>query len=234
MTAQAFSVIFAPTQLSVEALPQGESLFSSRMGPSFIGSRMTSNFNFSRRFLKLLCGVALGLSPLMPIRRALAASEVAPLIAGVDIFTGQKIEVKPKSQGEVILFMSSVCPCSNSHLPVIKKLAQDYPDYQFVVIHSNTDEDVAQAKHYFEEAKLAFPVIQDSDSKFANVLKAMKTPHSFIVNALGQIVYRGGVTSSASAAPQDTQYLRDALEDLKQGHPVKTTNGRTLGCAIRR
>jgi len=28
--------------------------------------------------------------------------------------------------------------------------------------------------------------------------------------------------------------LRDALEDLKQGHPVKIANGRTLGCAIRR
>ena len=102
------------------------------------------------------------------------------------------------------------------------------------MIHSNADENVEQAKHYFEMAKLDLPVLQDSDSKFANVFKAMKTPHGFIVNTNGQIVYRGGVTSSASAAPTDTQYLRNALEDLKQGRPVKVANGRTLGCAIRR
>ena len=195
---------------------------------------MPVRFKFRDSFSSLIFGLALSITPLMPISLALASAEIAPQISGVDLITGQKIEAKPKSQGEVIVFMSSVCPCSNSHLPLIKKLARDYPDYQFVVIHSNADESVEQAKSYFLKSELALPVLQDIDSKFVNLFKALKTPHSFIVNTAGQIVYRGGVTSSASAAPTDTQYLRDALEDLKQGHPVKIANGRTLGCAIRR
>ncbi len=164
----------------------------------------------------------------------LVFAEAAPRVNGLDLATGQQIEVKPKSKGQVIVFMSAVCPCSNQHLPVVKKLAQDFPDYQFVVIHANADEGVEQAREYFKKADLPFPVIQDSNLKLANELKALKTPHSFLVNDEGQIVYRGGVTSSASASPTDTQFLRNALEDLKNGQAVKVANGRTLGCSISR
>lgn len=163
---------------------------------------------------------------------------LAPLLAhgavsGKNLLTGSTTEVNGKS-GTVVAFLSAKCPCSNSHLQVFKALAKDYPDFSFVAVHANSDEPAEMAKAYFQAAALPFPVLQDDQLRLANEFHAYKTPHVFLLNAAGKVVYKGGATNSAEAGQATKFYLRDALADLQAGRAVAVGEGRTLGCVIAR
>jgi len=156
-------------------------------------------------------------------------------VSGRDLFSQKEIETSGTGHsGLIVVFLSSKCPCSNSHLPELKSLAQTYPDFSFVAVHSNADEPETQAQDYFKSQALPFPVIQDVDSKLAIRFKALKTPHAFVMSPTGEILYQGGVSNSADFSKASKHFLRDALQDLKEHHSVRTTEGRTLGCMIKR
>ncbi len=134
----------------------------------------------------------------------------------------------------VVVFLSATCPCSDSHIPYLKKLKAEFPQIAFVGIHSNMDEDAKTTENYFKTVNLPFTVIQDDKAKLADTFKAYKTPHAFIISKDQKILYEGGVTSSAKAHEASHFYLRDALQDLTHGKEIKVKEVRTLGCMISR
>lgn len=142
--------------------------------------------------------------------------------------------VSDTNKTTVLIFLSSICPCSNSHVEEIKRLKNDFPEFEFIGVHSNADEDLMSAKEYFAEKKLNFPLIEDEKSKLANQFKALKTPHAFVINSKGETLYQGGVTSSSSFDEKNQNYLREALTDLREGKKIRTTSSRPLGCMIAR
>jgi thioredoxin-related protein len=156
------------------------------------------------------------------------------LVGGEDVLTLKPVEIAPGSKGLVVVFLSAICPCSNSHLSELKALATEFPQFHFVGVHSNTDETKATTQDYFRAAALPFPVIQDSAGKLAAEYKANKTPHAFVVNPNGEIVFRGGVSDSHIFSESHHKYLREALTDLHNGRAVATAEVRSLGCAISR
>ena len=155
-------------------------------------------------------------------------------LQGPDLFTGQMVELKPGPKGSVVIFLSAKCPCSNSHVEVIKKLAKEFPSAAFVAVHSNSDEGEELSRSYFRGADLGFPVIQDLQNQIADEFRANKTPHAFVVSSDGRTVYRGGVTDSKDAGKSARNFLREALEDLTSGTKIRTAEARTLGCSISR
>ncbi len=155
-------------------------------------------------------------------------------ISGKDLLTEKTIEIAPGKKGTVIVFLSAKCPCSNSHVRIMKKLAADFNEITFVAVHSNADEGLALSRPYFKTADFPFPVIEDDKDKLADKFKALKTPHAFLISPAGKILYKGGVTSSTSGETADKHFLRDALSDVTAGRAVKVAEGRTLGCAISR
>lgn len=159
----------------------------------------------------------------------------APAFEGRDALNSQSLKVTAAGKkGIVVVFLSAVCPCSNSHVGELATLAKEHPNFAFVGVHSNSDEPKEITQKYFHEINLPFPIIQDEGAKIADELKAYKTPHAFVVLANGDIAYRGGVSSSRNFAAADKKFLRDALEDLDHNRAVRTAEGRTLGCIISR
>lgn len=157
-------------------------------------------------------------------------------VSGKSVVDDRPIQVgKAPKRGLVVLFLSAVCPCSNSHLVELKSLSKDFSDFDFVGIHSNTNESREATATYFKTANLPFPVVRDSGTKLADEFKALKTPHAFVVLNDGTTAYQGGVSSSRHFDDKtDRKYLREALSDLAAGQKVKTPEGRTLGCVITR
>ena len=87
---------------------------------------------------------------------AFAAKPELP-VRGTELYSGvlQSFNTtKEKPRGVVVVFLSAVCPCSFSHNQPLNHLVEKYPQFQFVAIHSNTDEDVTMAKAYFTENKI--------------------------------------------------------------------------------
>ncbi|MBS1960364.1 MAG: redoxin domain-containing protein [Bdellovibrionales bacterium] len=165
----------------------------------------------------------------------IAHASVSLPVEGQNLLTDKTVKASVENKkGLVVVFLSAVCPCSNSHVAELTKISNEYPDFNFIAIHSNANEEVAVAKNYFTDKKLPFPVIQDSKAKLADEFKALKTPHVYVVRPNGEIAYQGGVTNSADCSKADKNFLRDALDDIKQSHVVRTPSGRTLGCVIKR
>ncbi|MBN8540178.1 MAG: redoxin family protein [Deltaproteobacteria bacterium] len=138
------------------------------------------------------------------------------------------------SEHIVVLFLSAKCPCSISHMQEIKSLAADFPDFKFVAINSNKNEPSEVGSGFFSNLELSFPVLRDENLKYADLLKAVKTPHAFVLDKNGEILYQGGVSDSAKFPNAKRLFLREALTDLKSKKSIKTPIARALGCAIAR
>lgn len=157
-------------------------------------------------------------------------------VDGTDVLDGKFLhhETKTPVKGTVVIFLSAKCPCSASHEGLLKDMANQFKDFKFIGVHSNSDENAEVTKSHFTESALPFQVIQDSKSRLANDFGALKTPHAYIISPLGEILYSGGVTDSHVGPSAKKHFLKDALDDLQAGKAVRMKEGRALGCFIQR
>jgi peroxiredoxin len=164
-----------------------------------------------------------------------AAIDSKNIVSGKNLLSHKIVSVEAKGKkGLVVIFLSAKCPCSNSHIEELKSLSHDYPDFNFVGVHSNVDEPEDMAQTYFSKESLPFTVIQDDNAVLADQFQAFKTPHAFVIQSDGKILYQGGVSSSKTFAQADHKFLREALAHIQLGQVVARPEGRTLGCSIAR
>jgi hypothetical protein len=164
-----------------------------------------------------------------------SASHSIPRIESINLVDLNKASVGfPLLKPTVFVFLSSMCPCSMSHIEELKNITDDFSQIQMVGVSSNLDETDAAAHEYFKNTGLKFVVLKDVESKLANYFKASKTPHAFLLNTDGKVLFQGGVSNSSKFEQADRRYLREALVDVISGKPVRTPFARALGCAIRR
>jgi len=80
-------------------------------------------------------------------------------------------------------------------------------------------------------------VLLDPQSKVARAYGATVTPHMYIIDANGILVYKGGIdsipSSSTSDIPKATQYVRVALDQVLAGKPVAEASTRAYGCTLK-
>lgn len=66
---------------------------------------------------------------------------------------------------------------------------------------------------------------------------ARTTPHLYIVDPKGVLVYAGGIDDKRSTDPEDVKtaknYVRAALEELLAGKPVTSANTSPYGCSVK-
>jgi peroxiredoxin len=80
-------------------------------------------------------------------------------------------------------------------------------------------------------------VLLDPQSKIARAYGATVTPHMYIIDASGVLVYKGGIDSIPSAdtadIPKATQYVRVALDQILSGKQVAEASTRPYGCSLK-
>jgi len=80
-------------------------------------------------------------------------------------------------------------------------------------------------------------VLMDEDGVAGKAYGARTTPHMYIVNPQGQLVYAGGIDSIPSSNPADiskaTNYVRQGLEEALAGKPLSAATTRPYGCSIK-
>jgi hypothetical protein len=80
------------------------------------------------------------------------------------------------------------------------------------------------------------PVLLDEDGTVGHTYGAEKTPHMFVVNAEGTLVYRGGLDNAAMGEPGEGDvipYVTNALAELRAGKPVGTAETEPYGCTVK-
>jgi len=89
------------------------------------------------------------------------------------------------------------------------------------------------------EWKLAHPILLDESGKVGQAYGATNTPHLFVIDATGTLVYRGAVDNSPDGergAPQGgtlVEYAAVAVADLRAGRPIKVSSTRAYGCGVK-
>jgi hypothetical protein len=100
------------------------------------------------------------------------------------------------------------------------------------------DYDTADAKAWQERVHShATDYFRDQNGKVGKLYDARTTPHLFIIDAKGVLVYAGGIDSIRSARVEDiskaTNYVAAALADLKAGKSVEHATSRPYGCSVK-
>ncbi|MFC3115308.1 redoxin domain-containing protein [Cellvibrio fontiphilus] len=79
--------------------------------------------------------------------------------------------------------------------------------------------------------------ILDPEGTIGKLYNAQTSPHFFIINPEGTLVYKGGVDSiksnKAEDIPKATPYVKDALEALAAGKKVPNQSTAPYGCSIK-
>jgi peroxiredoxin len=79
-------------------------------------------------------------------------------------------------------------------------------------------------------------VLIDGDSATARLYAAKTTPHMFVINPEGRIVYAGAIDDKPAASADDTRkaknYVRTALTAATGGAAVDPANTTPYGCSI--
>jgi peroxiredoxin len=80
-------------------------------------------------------------------------------------------------------------------------------------------------------------LLLDQDGKVGQFYGAKNTPHMFVINPEGKIIYEGAIDSKASPNPADitssTNYVKAALDEALAGKPVSTANTKPYGCSVK-
>jgi peroxiredoxin len=80
-------------------------------------------------------------------------------------------------------------------------------------------------------------LVLDPDGKAGRTYGAKNTPHMFVINPEGKIVYEGAIDSKATPNPSDiansTNYVKVALEESMSGKTVSNANTKPYGCSVK-
>jgi len=88
-------------------------------------------------------------------------------------------------------------------------------------------------------ARSAVPTatLLDPDGKLGKLYEAKTTPHIYIIDAKGVLVYKGGIDSIASADKADIAkaepYVSEALASLAAGKKIAANNTKPYGCSVK-
>ena len=88
-----------------------------------------------------------------------------------------------------------------------------------------------------KEGSHATAVLLDADARVARAYEAKTTPHMFIVDKAGRLVYMGGIDDRPYTDPASLKgaknYVALALADLKAGRPIAQPVTRPYGCSVK-
>lgn len=80
-------------------------------------------------------------------------------------------------------------------------------------------------------------VLIDSQGVFGRAYEAKTTPHLFIIDEAGTLVYQGGIDDKPTTDPADiagaNNYVRQAMAELASGKPITNPVTRPYGCSVK-
>lgn len=81
------------------------------------------------------------------------------------------------------------------------------------------------------------PFLLDTTGTMGKAYGAKTTPHMYIINPEGQLVYAGGIDDNDSAnpavIPESKNYVKLAMDQALAGKEIATTSSRPYGCSVK-
>jgi hypothetical protein len=96
----------------------------------------------------------------------------------------------------------------------------------------------AQENDYVKKVKAApSAVLLDPDGTLGHAYSAKTTPHIYIIDPNGKLIYNGAIDDHPTADPADIpsskNYVSNALHQAMNGQPISEAATRPYGCTIK-
>jgi peroxiredoxin len=113
----------------------------------------------------------------------------------------------------------------------------------WLAVNSTTDShsdymSPAKLAAWFAEQKAApTAILMDTRGEVGRAYGAKVTPHMYVIDPKGTLIYAGAIDDKRSANPADvktaTNYVAAALADARAGKPVASASTSAYGCTIK-
>ena len=227
--------------------------------PSLPSSASSRSLNAARRARAALdrasrravmaAAVALGASFLMgtAAHAAPAVGQKAPDFVAVDT-SGKQHRLSDFAGKFVVLeWTNPGCPFVRKHygsgnMPATQKAATAKGAVWLAVnsterAASDYLKPAALASWMNEQGAAPTATLMDEDGVIGQAYGARTTPHMFIIDPKGVLVYAGGIDSIPSARPDDiktaTNYVSQALGEVYGGKPISAASTKAYGCSVK-
>lgn len=169
----------------------------------------------------------------------------APAFTLVDL-DGKEVSLASFAGKTVVLeWFNPGCPfVKRAHEGTLKTMAADVTKSGAVVwlaINSGAPGKQGAAKEANVEAKktwnMSHPVLLDPEGKVGKAYGATNTPHMFVVDPKGVLVYAGALDDTKGGEPEPgdkvQNYVGAALEAVAGGKSVATSRTKAWGCSVK-
>src|SRR5216684_8050806 len=200
-----------------------------------------------RRSLMLGGAAAVALMPAMSFAASPDLGKAAPLFTAVD--SNGKTWSLADLKGKVVILETTNhdCPYVRKHYTARNMQTQQREAAAKGVVWLTSASSATGQEGYVTAAQAneltrsrdAAPaaVLLDPQSKIARAYGATVTPHMYIIDTTGTLVYKGGIDSIPSADIADIakakQYVRVGLDEVLAGKPVSDSSTRPYGCSLK-
>ncbi len=191
-----------------------------------------------RHATRALLASVLLLSPALALSKPAAVGKPAPSFTLKDQ-TGAAVSLKDfKGKIVVLEWMNPTCPFCVRHLErkTSANIATAYKDKGVVVLgmNSTSTQGAAECAKMVADYSLPFQVLVDQKGKVGMAYGAKTTPHMYVIDAKGVLVYRGAIDADKGgeeASPKN--YVAQALDELLAGKPVSEPDTQPYGCSVK-
>ena len=186
--------------------------------------------------------------PLMLMTAAVAGElEIGSDIPMADVkmvdVSGKKVSLNDAvgENGLLVVFSCNTCPWVDAwedRYISVSKLSQK-KGVGMIAINPNQGsrnkgDGMVDMQTRAKKAKYDFYYTLDKESKLASAFGASKTPHIYLFNNKGTLVYRGAIDDNARKPKKVKKaYLMDAIDAMVAGEKIGTASTKALGCGIK-
>lgn len=174
---------------------------------------------------------------------ALTVGDQAPNFA-LPSLDGRTISLRDYTGSVVVLeWINPNCPFSRRHAreKTMIHLAQGHPNVVWLAVNSTSPghgDFLSPAEHraYDEQMGISYPVLDDSDGTVGHAYGARTTPHMFVIDEQGTVIYAGAIDDDPSGtrtAAERTNYVADALRAHAGGEAPEPAVTRPYGCSVK-
>jgi peroxiredoxin len=174
-------------------------------------------------------------------------NQPAPAFSAKDA-TGKTVNLADfKGKHVVLEWVNPGCPFVQKHYNSANMPATQKDAMAKGVVWLSVSSTARDASDYLSPAELAkwlqsksaapTATLIDEDGRIGRSYGARTTPHMYLIDPQGKLVYAGAIDSKPSANPADiktaTNYVKQAVAEAVAGKPVSQAQTQAYGCSIK-
>ncbi len=182
-----------------------------------------------------------------PAFAAPVLGQPAPAFQALDASGKTRSLSEFKGKTVVLEWTNNGCPYVQKHYNSANMQSTQKAATAKGVVWLSVDSTTRDASDYRSPADLAAwmqqhkagsnATLRDNDGTIGRAYGARTTPHMYVIDPAGKLVYIGAIDSKPTANPSDiataTNYVNQALAESMAGKPVSVATTRAYGCSVK-